>query len=164
MDKNKDKFTLAKSFACAGKGVVSAFTTERNIRIHCCALFYVVRFSVFYDFTAGEKALLALAVGLVISAELLNTAVETVVDLVTQKHERLAGLAKDIAAGGVLVSAFSALAAGLFLFLEPATVKEILSYYLERPLHCALLGISVAVWLVVIFLPERKKNKREADK
>lgn len=160
MSSKKEHITLLKSFACAGKGVISAFKYERNVRIHCCALFYVLRFSFYYDFTAGEKALLALAVGMVIASELMNTAVENTVDLVTEEQNRLAGLAKDIAAGAVLVSALAALAVGVFLFGDLKIIRHIVHVYKSSLMKTLLLAATVVIWLIIIFLPEWLNNRK----
>lgn len=122
-------------------------------------MFYVVWFSHFYDFNKTQMAVLALAVGLVIAAELLNTAVEAVVDLVSPERNALAGLAKDIAAGGVFVSALTAVVVGLILFFDLDKLKEILDFYLNNPFHIILLAVSAIIWMLIIFLPVLLKKK-----
>ena len=74
---------FAKSFCYAFCGVVSCLKTERNMRVHFCAAFYVFMFMPFYGFTAAEKAVILLTIGSVISAEAFNTAAEAAADAVT---------------------------------------------------------------------------------
>ncbi len=158
---NKKNIPLLKSFKCAVCGLLSCFKTERNFRIHLCALFYVLWFSRFYDFSQCEKAVLALTVGFVITSELLNTAVETVVDLVCPNRNKLAGLAKDIAAGGVLCSAITAVVVGAVLFFDKKIIKNIVKFYVDSPLNVVLLGLTVILWAILIFLPNLIKNKKD---
>lgn len=158
---DKKNIPLVQSFRCAIKGLFSCFKTERNFRIHLCALFYVIWFSRFYDFSRGEKALLAITVGFVIVSELLNTAIETVVDLVSPEKNTLAGLAKDISAGGVLFSAFTAIAVGFNLFFDKEVTKKILATYIESIPQLVFLIITVVFWALLIFMPNYIRNKKE---
>ncbi|MCB2378580.1 diacylglycerol kinase family protein [Hymenobacter sp. BT635] len=104
------------SFGHAFRGVVSALRSEVHLRFHALATVIVIGLGFYFDISGLEWALVALAVGTVWSAELVNTAVEAVVDLVSPDYHPLAGKAKDVAAGAVLVAAFAALAVGLLVF------------------------------------------------
>jgi diacylglycerol kinase (ATP) len=86
------------------------------LRLHALATVVVLGFGFYFDISRLEWALVALAVGLVWSLELANTAVEAVVNLVSPDYHPLAGRAKDVAAGAVLVGAVAALAVGLLVF------------------------------------------------
>ena len=109
--------TLLKSFGFALRGLREAVVTDRNVRIHLAAAVAVSIAAVLLDFSALELALITLTVGLVIAAELMNTAIETAVDLASPEVHTLARRAKDIAAGAVLVAAIAAAGVGLLLFL-----------------------------------------------
>lgn len=162
MKMNKKKnIPLLRSFLCAAKGLICAIKNERNMRIHLCFCFYIAVFFGYYNFTHTETAIIVLAVGFVIVAELLNTAIETVVDLVSPDKNKLAGLAKDVAAGGVFVSAAASFIVGIIFFMDFDTVKKIISDITENPLKLLLLLISVLVWVTVIFLPNSIKNKKD---
>ena len=163
MKMNKKNIPLVQSFKCAIKGLISCLKTERNIRIHLCFFFYIVWFSHFYNFSDAEKAIIAMAVGIVIVSELLNTAVETVVDLVSPERNKLAGLAKDIAAGGVLASALTSAAVGIILFWDFEIIKKIVGYYAANPVMLVLLAITLIIWLGIIFLPVLLNNKNKDD-
>lgn len=158
---NKKNIPLVQSFKCAIKGLVSCFKSERNFRIHLCALFYVIIFSRFYNFSKCEIAVLALTVGFVITSELLNTAIETVVDLVCPNRNKLAGLAKDIAAGGVFCSAVTAVAVGVSLFYDTEVIKNIVGEYIENPIKFVFLAVTILLWTTLIFLPNYIKNKKD---
>ena len=122
------------------------------MRVHLSAAVLVTAFSVSYGLTAAEYGLLFFAVGLVLCAEALNTAIEKAVDLVTREQRRLAAIAKDCAAGGVLLAALTAAAVGLALFLHFPKLTDTLLWILSRPaltlLYLALLifGTLFSFW------------------
>ena len=109
--------TLFTSFRYAWMGVSYAFLTQRNFRIHVCLGLIALGLGVWLHATVVELAVIGLTSGLVLAMELLNTAIESVVDLtVKQTYHELAKVAKDCAAAAVLVAAFSAvLVAGCIL-------------------------------------------------
>ena len=108
--------SLLKSFANAGNGVAYTIRTQRNARIHLAATVVVVALSLGFGITALEWTAILLAIGLVWTAELLNTAIESVVDLVSPDEHELARISKDVASGGVLIAAVVALAVGMIVF------------------------------------------------
>lgn len=118
-----------KSFLYAGQGIAASVKNQRNLRFHIAAAVYVTAFSFFYELTKAEYALLALTFSSVISAELINTAVEAAVDLYSPEKSSLAKLAKDAAAGAVLMAAVFAVIVGVLLFGDIAVIKEIFRYY-----------------------------------
>jgi diacylglycerol kinase len=97
--------------------VVHAFKTQRNFKVHCGVLLGVVLMGLWLKVGLGEWAMVALAAGLVLQAELVNTALEAIVDHVSPEFHALAKVAKDCAAGAVLVSALAAVIVGLLIFL-----------------------------------------------
>lgn len=111
--------TMGKSFQCAIKGVEEAIRYERNIRFHLLAVFFVTTAGVIFQIDAVRWAVLSVLCGLVIAAELLNTALETLVDMVTNQVCEEARKVKDMAAGAVLITAIFAILAGIALFWEP---------------------------------------------
>lgn len=108
--------SLLKSFACAAAGIVHALRAERNVRIHAAATLLVIGVSVALRITAVEWCMILLAVGLVWTAELLNTAIEAVVDLISPDEHELARIAKDTSSGGVLIAAIVSVAIGVIVF------------------------------------------------
>ena len=109
--------SLFTSFKYAWMGISYAFLTQRNFRIHVIVGGAAIALGVYLQATVVELAVIGLTIGLVLAMELLNTAIESVVDLtVKQSYHELAKIAKDCAAAAVLVSAFSAvLVAGCVL-------------------------------------------------
>ncbi|UOR04897.1 diacylglycerol kinase family protein [Hymenobacter aerilatus] len=105
------------SFGHAFRGVGAALRSEVHLRFHALATVVVIGLGLYFDITRIEWALVAAAVGTVWSAELVNTAVEAVVDLVSPDYHPLAGKAKDVAAAAVLLAALGALVVGLLIFV-----------------------------------------------
>lgn len=93
--------------------------SERNARIHLMVALVAVGLAGYFQFDPLRWAILALVCGLVLTAEWLNSAIETTVDLMTTEIHPLARRAKDLAAGGVLWAALAALVAGIALFGPP---------------------------------------------
>lgn len=105
------KFIL--SFKYAIEGIITGIKEERNIKIHLLAVVVVIAMGIIYKISKIEWIICIALFGLVISSELINTAVENTVDLITDEKKELAKKAKDTAAGAVLVNAIiSAIIAG----------------------------------------------------
>jgi len=106
-----------KSFGNAFRGIFFAFKTQHNIWIHSLAIVVVVTAGFIFKLDAREWGLVVLAVGLVLAAEMINTAIEWLVDLVSPGYSEKAGLIKDVAAGAVLVAAVISVIIGAIIFL-----------------------------------------------
>ncbi len=109
--------SLLASFRFAWEGVIYAFQTQRNFRIHCAISLAVVVAGVLLGLSAEQWAILAAVIGLVFQAELINTAIEAITDRASPDIHPLAKVAKDCAAAGVLVSAVVAVVVGALIFL-----------------------------------------------
>lgn len=105
-----------RGFRFAFQGIAYVLRTQRNARVHVLAAGLVVAAGVFLRVTAVEWAVLCLTIGVVFSAEMVNTVAELAVDQLTQRHHPLAKAAKDVGAGAVLVAAIAAVAVGLAVF------------------------------------------------
>lgn len=115
--KKQKKDPLYKSFGYAFAGIFAVVTKERNMKIHCAAVVCVVIAGLVFHITPIEWCICLILFGLVMALEMVNTAVEAVVDLVTEERRPLAKLAKDAAAGAVLIAAIMAALAGMIIFI-----------------------------------------------
>lgn len=115
--KKTGKNPLYKSFGYAFEGIFAGIRGERNMKIHCFAAVCVVVAGVLFHISVTEWCICLVLFGLILSLELVNTAIEAVVDLVTGDKKPLAKLAKDTAAGAVLIAAVMAAMAGLLIFV-----------------------------------------------
>lgn len=106
-----------KRFLDAWAGIVVAVKEEAHMKIHLLAAFVAVSLAFMFRLSVQEWLVLLVVIALVISLELINTAIERAVDLVTEEFHPLAKAAKDIAAGAVLVAAVIAAIVGAIIFL-----------------------------------------------
>ena len=112
--------SLATSFRYAWGGLSYAFETQRNFRIHTVIGSLAIGLGLFLQLKPVEISVIGVTIGIVLAMELLNTAIESVVDLtVGQSYHELAKIAKDCAAGAVLVSAMAAAIVAAALLLPP---------------------------------------------
>lgn len=116
----KRRFSVAarkRSFHYAWKGMKRVFKVEHNMWIHLCAAAAVVFAGFCFHIGNMQWVMLTLAIGMVITAELFNSAIEELVNLVSPDYHEKAGLVKDIAAGAVLIAAIAAAVIGLLVFV-----------------------------------------------
>ena len=105
------------SFRFAFKGMIAVFRSEPNMHLHVLASLIVLVMAYRFEVTRVEWCLLILCMGLVWMAEIFNTSIETLTDLVSPEQNLWAGKTKDLAAGGVLMAAITSVAVGLFIFI-----------------------------------------------
>ena len=112
------------SFGFALSGIVHAFRNNRNLKIHLLLAILVIIASFLLNLTRVEKLIVLVMIVLVFSAEMVNTALEEMTDLITDEHRQEAKVAKDVAAGMVLIAALGALIVGIVIFAP---------YFIELP-------------------------------
>jgi diacylglycerol kinase (ATP) len=113
--------SLLWSFDYAIQGIVYALRTQRNMRLHALAAVVVLVAALFFRIGGLELVALLFAISLVFIAELANTSLEAVVDLAIETYEPMAKIAKDVAAGGVLIASLNAVAVGYVVFFARLT-------------------------------------------
>jgi diacylglycerol kinase len=119
-NKESQKFSFAsrvRSFAHAFNGLRHALTQEHNFRIHLGAALVVIAAGIFLGIRTRDWVVLFLAIGLVLVAELFNTAIEMITDFISPGIHPTIGKIKDISAGAVLVATIIAVTVGIFVFL-----------------------------------------------
>lgn len=124
------------------------------MRIHFVCMLYMYSFLGFYDFFEVNRtqfAVLFLANALVMAAELVNTAVERTVDLASEKHTEKGKVAKDTAAGAVLICAIFAVCAGISILGQKQAFLDLFAYYRENPIMFFIFVLSIALATVFIF-------------
>lgn len=156
---NKFK-TLKKSFNYAFSGLFRCIKYERNMRIHIVTAAFMIYFSSFYDLSKTEFITLLFSISLVIICEMINTAIEETVDLVEKKYNLNAKIAKDIAAGAVLISAFFAVAVGIVLFFDISILLDIVDYFLSSIIRLFLFILLFSASIIFIFSNKNKNENR----
>ena len=108
---------LINSFKCAIQGIKQAVKTERNVKIHITIMILVIIAGIVLKINTQEWIICIILFGLVISLELVNSAIEATVDIAMPEINEKAKVAKDVAAGAVLVSAIASAIIGLIIFI-----------------------------------------------
>lgn len=116
-ERARDK-RLVDSFNFAIEGLISSLKNEKHMKVHILAAIIIVILAIIINASKVEILIISLSVSFVLITELINTAVEAIVDLVSPERHPLAKLAKDVAAGAVLVAAINALCVGYLLFYD----------------------------------------------
>ena len=116
-ERNKWKnIVVTEKFNVAFEGIFETIRTEKHMKFHCFCTIVIFILSLFLDIGKYEALAVIVSVSLIWVAELFNTAIESCVDMVTEKYHPLAKRAKDIAAGAVLITALNALFVGYIVF------------------------------------------------
>ncbi len=153
--------SLIKSFGYAFRGIFTALTKERNMRIHTVCMIYMYFFLFAFDFfeiSGTQLAVVFLANGLVIGGELINTAIERAVDLYGSEHTENGKIAKDCAAGAVLVFTIFSVLCGIAIMYQPEAFEELFGYFIANPVAIVLFAISVVIFSIFIFKGFPKKK------
>lgn len=108
---------ILNSFKYAFSGIYLALKKEKNMKIHFIIMLLVIIAGIIFKISSYEWIMCITQFGIVISLELLNTAIETTVDIAMPEINEKAKIAKDVAAGAVLVSAISSIIIGLIIFI-----------------------------------------------
>ncbi|MBE6834639.1 MAG: diacylglycerol kinase family protein [Ruminococcaceae bacterium] len=165
MTKSKNGYKkLFMSFVYAFKGIYRTIKNEQNMRVHIVCMAYMYSYLFLFDFfkiTRTELAIILIANALVIASEVINTAIENAVDAATDEFNKKAMLAKDAAAGAVLVFAIFAVLVGIVILWQPDAFRQLFAYYLEKPIRIGGFVLSVVIFSLFIFkgLPPYRKNQ-----
>ena len=143
--------SLLDSFNYAVEGIIHVLRTQRNLRIHFVAAFLVFAGAVAVGVSRLQLISLVLAVAFVLVAEMLNTAIEGVIDVSTTSFDPNAKLAKDIAAGAVLIAAITAFGVGFLVFQSAigSRATHVLDRVRDAPADLTLVALFLVVLLVI---------------
>ena len=148
-------------------GIVYTATTQRNFRIQLVLAVIVLALSLFYGLGTTEFLCLVFALFFVSFAEMVNTAIETVVDLFVDVYHPKAKIAKDVAAGAVVLSACNALIVGYFIFFNAENMKaisdSIFNNMVKSPQHLAFVAIILVVIAVIAIKASCSKKKERGQ-
>lgn len=159
----KELKKLIRGFGYAFEGIFTALKTECNMRVHFVCMAYMYFFLLAFDFfeiSGTQFAIIFIANGLVIGGELINTAIEAAVDLHGETHTKLGKIAKDTAAGAVLVFAIAAVACGIAIMYQPTAFKLLYNYFATHIFALILFILSLALAVLFILFGFGKKEKK----
>jgi diacylglycerol kinase (ATP) len=147
----KRRPSIIESFNFAIEGVIHVLRTQRNLRIHFAVAVIVLVLAVLVGVSKIELIALLIAIAFVLVAEMINTAIEGAIDAATTSFDPMAKLAKDIAAGAVLISAVTAVAVGYLVFAGKAADKSarVLDRIRDAPAELSLIALVLTVIIVI---------------
>ena len=143
--------SVMESFNFAIEGVIHVLRTQRNMRLHFAAAVAVIVVAVAVGVSKIELSVLLISIAFVLVAEMVNTAVEGAIDAATTSFDPMAKLAKDIAAGAVLIASVNAVAVGYLVFAGKAADKtaEVLDRVRSAPAEITLVALVLTVITVI---------------
>lgn len=144
------RISIVESFNYAVEGIIHVLRTHRNMRIHLAAAVAVIVAALWVDVDRIELVALLLAIAFVLIAEMVNSAIEAAIDLATSSFDPLAKLAKDIAAGAVLIASINAIAVGYLVF--SGHVSRRTTNFYDRLQDAPAKVTAIALILVVILV------------
>jgi len=148
------------NFKYAIEGVVHVYRTQRHMRFHLLALILAGVFSLILKLSYIEMLAIVISISFVIFAEMVNTAVEAVVDLVTQNYHPLAKIAKDIAAGAVLVATLNAIIVGILVVFNRNRIDTLNQVYIADKPNLVLIGVvGIVIMLSIVVMYKVAGNK-----
>lgn len=141
-------------------GIIYAITTQSNIKKQLIIAVAVMLVSLFFDLNKAEFLCLMFTVVLIIVAEMINTAIETVVDLYTDLYHPKAKIAKDVGAGAVVITAINAVIVAYFLFFEKISTigLKLIDEVVNSPIHLAFVAVLLTVIVIVTLKAAATKN------
>ncbi len=144
-------------------GIIYCATTQTNITKQLILGTIVMILSLFYKFTTSEFLCLTFAVFFVIFAEMVNTAIETIVDLLVDTYHPKAKIAKDVGAGAVVLAAMNAIIVAYFLFFKETELSQVadslLNALVTSPFHLAF--VAIIITLIAILAMKGAFKKKE---
>ena len=143
--------SVIESFNFAIEGVIHVLRTQRNMRLHFAAAVVVIVVAVAVGVSKIELSVLLISIAFVLVAEMINTAIEGAIDAATTSFDPMAKLAKDIAAGAVLIASVNAVAVGYLVFAGKAADKtaEVLDRVRGAPAQITLVALVLTVITVI---------------
>jgi len=145
------RISLVESFNYAVEGIIHVLRTHRNMRLHFAAALVVLVLALVLGVSRIELIVLLISISFVLIAEMINSAIEAAIDVATSSFDPLAKLAKDIAAGAVLIASINAVAVGYLVF--SGQVQESGDNLVERlrdaPGKLTIIALAIVVFLVI---------------
>jgi len=143
--------SVLDSFNYAAEGIIHVLRTQRNMRIHFAIAFAVIVLALILNVTKLELIALLISITFVLIAEMLNTAIEGAIDIATTSFDPMAKLAKDVAAGAVLIASANALAVGYLVFAGKVADRSahLLDRLRQAPAELTLVALVLTVLAVI---------------
>lgn len=162
----KNYKALFMSFFYAFRGIFSTIQSERNMRVHLTCVIYmfsILSLTDWFVLTKGDVCALLIASSMVLSCEVINTAIENTVDMSAKGKNDYAKRAKDAASGAVLINAIFAVAIGIVVLFQPEAFRQMHIYFTSHRGMFLLFALSIVPATLFIFfgIPIKRKGKNK---
>jgi diacylglycerol kinase (ATP) len=159
-EKRRPQGSLLQSFNYAFQGLVTAVRHQRNMRIHLLLGFVVLIVSILLNLSRLQLAIVFVSVAFVFITEMLNSAIEAVVDMITDEFDPRAKVAKDLAAGGVLIAAINALVVAYLVLADRLThvSLDLVTTIKHQPASLTVIALAVIVIAVIAIKAFRRRG------
>ena len=143
---------FVESFNAAVEGFIYVLKTERNMRVHFLTAFFFILLGIYLNFTYLELLALCITITLVLVSEMVNTAVELIVDMIKSDFHPIARVVKDISAGMVLLTSINAVVVGYMLFFAklPFNVMDAMEKVRRSPWHVTFIALILVFGATII--------------
>ncbi|MBI5144476.1 MAG: diacylglycerol kinase [Candidatus Omnitrophica bacterium] len=143
---------FVESFNAAIEGFIYVLKTQTNMRVHFLSALLILLLAIYLNFTSSELLILCITITLVLAAEMINTAVELVVDIVKSEFHPIARVIKDIGAGAVLLASINAVIAGYLLFSKkiPFRIEDEVIRIRQSPWHLTFISLILVLGASII--------------
>lgn len=162
--KMKKEKNIINSFKYALEGIFTALKAEKNMKIHFLIIILVIVLGIILKISKAEWIICIILFGFVITLELVNTAIENTVDLITQEKNPKAKIAKDVAAGGVVITTINAVIVAYFLFFDKISNigLQFIKNVANSPIHLAFAAFIITIIgiLALIAIATTDKHKK----
>lgn len=149
---------LLLSFKYAFDGIWHCILYERNFRIHLVAALTIIFLAPYYHFTNNDMVKLMLAIFMVLIAEMVNTSLEELVNLITDTYHEKAKIVKDVAAGAVALAALCAVIVAGFLLWDLKVINTIWKDIFSSPFKILFVITYIILGIMFIFITKEKKR------
>jgi diacylglycerol kinase (ATP) len=151
IETRKRPHSLLLSFNYAIEGVIHVLRRERNMRVHFLLSTVILVLAFAYDVSKVELMALLIAISFVLIAEMINTAIEEMIDLTTKAYDPRAKIAKDVAAGAVLISAVVAATIGYLIFVDRirSPTYHLVNEVRAIPANLTIIALALTVFAVI---------------
>ena len=143
---------FVESFNAAVEGFIYVLKTEYNMRVHFLAALFFVLLGIYLGFSYTEILLMTVTITLVLASEMINTALELVVDMVKSEFHPIARIIKDVAAGAVLLTSINAVIVGYILFSRrmPFNITAEMARVKQSPWHLTFIALILVFGISII--------------
>ena len=143
---------FVESFNAAVEGFIYVLKTERNMRVHFLAAFFFILLGVYMNFTYIELLALSVTITIVLASEMVNTAIELIVDMIKSDFHPIARIVKDVSAGVVLLTSINAVVVSYILFFRkfPFNASDAMNTIRSSPWHMTFIALILVFGSTII--------------